>query len=289
VWGNNQWGQLGTGSIGNMIVPIQIGVSNTWKSIATGVGQSIAVAQNGSLWAWGNNSHGQLGNGTWTSSSLPIQIGNNFDWLEVNAAFFTSFGIKINRELFGWGDNWNGQIGDGTNSHKNIPILVCDKILPSPSLTSFSPTSGAVGTQVTLAGANLSTVTAVSIGGVAATVVSKTNTQLVATVGQGATTGPVSVTSSVGSANASGNFTVAVPSCGPFVKVASGHSHTLALKSDNTLWAFGRNDYNQLGDGTSITRNTPVQIGNGSDWFFVATGAFHSVALKSNGTLWAWG
>jgi alpha-tubulin suppressor-like RCC1 family protein len=48
--------------------------------------------------------------------------------------------------------------------------------------------------------------------------------------------------------------------------ISAGYGHTIALKSDSTLWAWGRNSYGQLGDGTTEDNNTPVQIGTDSDW-----------------------
>ena len=73
-----------------------------------------------------------------------------------------------------------------------------------------------------------------------------------------------------------------------WVDVAAGGSHTLALKDDGTIWAWGENYDWQLGDGTRISRSTPVLSVQGNDWKQVATG-LHCLALKKDGTLWAWG
>ena len=73
-----------------------------------------------------------------------------------------------------------------------------------------------------------------------------------------------------------------------WVDVAAGVSHTLALKADGTIWAWGENFAWQLGDGTTASRSTPVRSVSGNDWKQVATGQ-HGLALKHNGTLWAWG
>ena len=75
------------------------------------------------------------------------------------------------------------------------------------------------------------------------------------------------------------------------VQVAGGFRHTLAIKSDGTLWAWGGGTSGQLGDGTDTSWHLPVQIGPDSDWVDVSAGpqGWHSVALKSDGTLWAWG
>lgn len=71
--------------------------------------------------------------------------------------------------------------------------------------------------------------------------------------------------------------------------VAAGHWYTVALKGDGTVWAWGRNDFGQLGGGTTIQRSTPGQVMGLGNIVAVAAGGSHSVALKSDGTVWAWG
>ena len=71
--------------------------------------------------------------------------------------------------------------------------------------------------------------------------------------------------------------------------IASGLEHTLAIKSDGTLWAWGRNDNGQLGIGTIINSNIPIQIGTATNWKIVSGGANHSAGIKTDGTLWTWG
>ena len=69
--------------------------------------------------------------------------------------------------------------------------------------------------------------------------------------------------------------------------VSGGTNHTLILKKDGTGWSIGSNTYGQLGDGTTITRDSPVQI-----LYEVKTidgGNTFSLFLKNNGTLWACG
>ena len=70
------------------------------------------------------------------------------------------------------------------------------------------------------------------------------------------------------------------------VKIAAGHSHSLALFSDGTLYAWGDNNFGQLGDGTQTDRHTPVFIGEG--FTAIAAGNYHSLALKGS-ALYAWG
>ncbi len=74
-----------------------------------------------------------------------------------------------------------------------------------------------------------------------------------------------------------------------WASVSTGFGHTIALKPDGTLWAWGRNDLGQLGIGNNTSQNSPVQIGIASNWASIATGIYHTIALKTDGTLWAWG
>lgn len=71
--------------------------------------------------------------------------------------------------------------------------------------------------------------------------------------------------------------------------VSSGLEHTLAIKSNGTLWAWGRNDNGQLGNGTIINTSSPIQIGTDTNWKIVSGGANHSAGVKTDGTLWSWG
>ena len=71
--------------------------------------------------------------------------------------------------------------------------------------------------------------------------------------------------------------------------IAAGYDFTTAIRSDGTLWAWGKNWYGQLGVGNTINSNYPLQIGGANNWAKIASGAEHSLAIKLDGTLWAWG
>jgi alpha-tubulin suppressor-like RCC1 family protein len=74
-----------------------------------------------------------------------------------------------------------------------------------------------------------------------------------------------------------------------WIAVSAGNHHTLALRSDGTLWSWGKNSRGQLGTGDKKDSNVPVKVGKDSNWFAVSGGGQHSLALKNDGTLWAWG
>ncbi|HZH17832.1 MAG TPA: hypothetical protein VE057_26000 [Archangium sp.] len=75
----------------------------------------------------------------------------------------------------------------------------------------------------------------------------------------------------------------------PCPTAAAGEAHTVALKRDGTLWAWGNNGYGQLADGTTTTRTTPIPISGFGEVAAISAGVAHTVALKQDGTVWAWG
>src|SRR5690606_38917701 len=75
-----------------------------------------------------------------------------------------------------------------------------------------------------------------------------------------------------------------------WVDFSPGGFHSMALKSDGTLWVWGSNQNGQLGSGSEGGQsNSPQQMGDADDWAIIGTGLSTSHAIKENGTLWGWG
>lgn len=76
---------------------------------------------------------------------------------------------------------------------------------------------------------------------------------------------------------------------GVWVSVSQQRSHSLAVKTDGTLWSWGSNTSGQLGQGNTTARSSPVQVGALTGWGKITAGRYSSLATKTDGTLWGWG
>ncbi|MBY0463675.1 MAG: Ig-like domain-containing protein [Burkholderiales bacterium] len=97
--------------------------------------------------------------------------------------------------------------------------------------------------------------------------------------------GTDTVTAAVGALTGSAKVVVTAP----YMAVAGGGAHTVAIKTDGSLYGWGWNRDGQLGDGTLVSKSSPTVAGTSKLYATVGAGEFHSVALRSDGTLWAWG
>lgn len=254
AWGNNNAGQLGDGSNTNRSTPVQVATGNNWMNVAAGGQHSIGLQANGTLWTWGKNNEGQLGNGTYTDANSPLQVGTMRNWTNVAAGAMHSLAIKANGTVWAWGNNNDGQLGDSTNTKRNIPVHI----------------DTANRWKAIYAGAihNLGI---------------KANGAVLAWGDNGF--GQLG-----NNANTDKNYAAQVHAADDeWQSNKAGEHHSIALKADGTIWAWGDNTYGQLGDSTTVSKNRPIQIGSGRDWQAVAAGYDYSLAIKIDGTLWAWG
>jgi alpha-tubulin suppressor-like RCC1 family protein len=176
-------------------------------ALETGSLHSVALASDGKVWTWGGNFNGQLGTGTMTSSTVPVQALTGA--MAVAAGSHHTLAVRTDGSVWAWGEGSAGKLGNGNSFYNNN--------YPTPA-------------QITFSGA---------------------------------------------------------------IAVAGGMEHSLVLKSDGTVWAFGENSQGEIGDGTTTMRTTAVQVTGLTGVVAIAASRNSSYALQSDGAgggiLWAWG
>jgi alpha-tubulin suppressor-like RCC1 family protein len=262
AWGANRSGQLGDGTATDIFIPTPVGSVTTWAAISAGEFHSLAVRSDGSLWAWGWDLYGQLGDGKSKDVWQPAKIGSATNWLVVSAGTAHSVGVTKDGKLWGWGRNFNAQLGDATMIGRSVPTLI-----------------GAAVNWLSVAAGATHTVGLQSDGSIL-TWGANDKSQL----GQGAPTAAPAV------------CLASILGCVPGVNtgfkavaIAAGMDHSLAIRDNGALIAWGSNAYGQLGDSSNTDVIFPALIGTDTDWAVISAGAQHSVAIKSDGSLWAWG
>ena len=161
-----------------------------------------------------------------------------------------------NGGLWGWGANSNGQLGDNTITNKSSPVQTVAggtnwrQVAGGSSYTAAIKTDGTLWLWGGIGYGELGDNTRTNKSSPVQTIAGGTNWR----------------------------------------QVATGSSHTAAIKTDGTLWNWGNNQSGQLGDNTLSAKSSPIQtVAGGTNWKQVSCGTTHTAAIKTDGTLWLWG
>jgi alpha-tubulin suppressor-like RCC1 family protein len=264
TWGRNDQGQLGIGAGDKEPIPVQVGNLTGVTAVAAGIGHSVALRSDATVWTWGGNQQGQLGNGTTSSVTTPYpgQALNLTSVTAISAGGSHSMALRSNGTVWAWGQNSAGQIGNGTSG--------------------ATPVSSPV--QVTAPGVVYSAIAA----GNGHSLALRSDGQVFAwgsnqfgQIGNGTTSASTPVLTHF-------NVPIPLPPPAKIVVIATGGNHNFALRDDNTLWAWGFNQFGSVGNGAvGLPVTTPVQVLTGVAR--MATGQMHSLAVGTDGSVWAWG
>ena len=256
AWGDNQSGELGDGSLLTQPRPVQVGAA-TWAVVAAGTAHSAGVRTDGSLWVWGDNSGNQLGNGTTYDAAAPVRVGAaGILWARVTCGYAHTVAIRQDGTLWAWGRNNYGQAGNGSSG-------LINQTTPGQVGTASNWASVSAGTYHTLALRTDGTLWAWG---------DDSHRQL--------------GTSSIATQQ---NRPAQVGTDAEWVSVSAGTYFSLAIKADGTLWAWGENGAGQLGTGNTMAGYFPTKVGTATNWSSVAGAFQHTAALRRDGTLWTWG
>jgi hypothetical protein len=211
------------------------------------------------LWVWGQGDEGRLGtNGGLYYRATPVTtFAGGTNWKQVACGRFHTTAIKTDGTLWTWGRNGAGQLGDNTTTNRSTPV-----------------TTFAGGTNWKQVSAGVFYTAAIKTDGSLWLWGENNAAQLGNNVSGSDRSTPV--TTFTGGNN--------------WKSVDCGGYHTVAIKTDGSLWNWGRNNNGQLGDFSTTQRNIPVTtFAGGTTWKQVSAGQEVTFGIKTDGTLWSWG
>ena len=245
----------------------------TVVAIAAGGSHSMALCADGTVAAWGSNTYGRLGNNSTTDSSVPVAVdatgvlaGKTV--VAIAAGGYHSMALCEDGTVAAWGRNFSGQLGNNSATDSSVPVAVT----ATGVLAGKTVVAVAAGGYHSMALCADSTVAAWGSNG---------NGQL----GNNSTTDST-VPAVVTATGALAGKTV--------VAIAAGSYHSMALCSDGTVAAWGRNFSGQLGNNSATDSSVPVTVNTtgvlaGKTVGAIAAGGYHSMALCTDGTVSTWG
>lgn len=271
LWGTGTNGRLGDNTVSSKSSPVQtISGGTSWKCVtfnhsfdpgATGAG----IKTDGTLWMWGCNCCAMLGLNTGTTApigaSSPVQtVSGGTNWRTVAIGNDHVAAIKTDGTLWLWGSAANGRLGnnDTITAIQSSPVQTISGGTNWKSVSLGNDFSGAIKSDGTL-----------WMWGEASS-------------GRLGNNSTIDRSSPVQTISGGVNWR----------SISIGATHSVATKTDNTLWVWGRNFAGGLGiDGSSaVNRSSPVQtLISGGVWRSGAAGGYFSAGIKTDGTLWLWG
>ena len=270
-WGYDGYGQSGHNDTVYRSSPMQIGTDTTWAQGTTGYRCSYAVKTDGTLWSWGNNESGELGINDRTKRSSPTQIGSGTDWYRATGNRVTPVAFKTDGTMYTWGSNSYGRLGLNQTGQGNANNCSSPTQIPGTWNADASH----------------------HVGGAWAVGAIKTDGTLwVWGMNQSGDLG----TNKSGTIPQGGVYYSSPTQVGTdttWAQISQAPDGGLAVKTDGTLWAWGRNVSGQLAQNTAgptTSVSSPTQIGTDTNW---STSMGDMVkggrAIKTDGTAWVWG
>ena len=249
------------------------------------MGFSLAVGSDGNAYAWGYNGFGQIGDGTTTNRATPVMVKKpagaptDFTYVQVAAGGYHSLAIGSDGYTYAWGNNDFGQLGNNTTGNSSVPVRV------------YSPNGSGTGLKAIQVSTGMRSSMALGADGTVYTWGSLS-------AGNGQYTSQQTVPAAVmDPADASGVFHA--------LQIGTQWSFNLAIGQDHYVYAWGYNNYGQLGNNTSDGLNTntahptPKRVFSSSQstaaagpWLKatkVSAGGWHALAIDEDGNTWSWG
>lgn len=251
------WGSDGTGALGNggadtnLNIAAAMGTLSNVRTIESGSSYGVAVRNDGTVWAWGyRGSTFCVFSGA--TDATPVQVAGAANAVAVSGGGSHTVILLADGTVQAFGCNNSGQLGRSGTTPSASAVAVA-------GLTGITAVSA--GNTYSLALKSDGTVWAWGMG----------------PLGDGVSPPPMRFTP------------MAIPGLTGVIAIAAGDQHALALKSDGSVWAWGNNSNGKLGDGTEVSRWSPVPTLLTSQITAISAGVEHSLALRSDGVVLSWG
>lgn len=237
-----------------------------YQAIAAGFDHSLALGRDGTVWAWGENESGQLANSKIGSSNRPLQVYEEGGRLlspvaSIAAGSIYSLAVKTDGSVWIWGKNLSlNQYISSSRSGSN-------------GQWGGTPHNAILPTRIE--GVEDAVAVAGGYGGQSAFVALHKNGRL----------------SCFGFNDKKLPLMQLRPLEGvtDIVAISAGARHFAALKSDGSVWTWGKNDVGQLGNGSNISSDIPRRVAGVGEVSVMAAGNDATLVVKKDGTVWGWG
>jgi len=301
VW---YWGMLGTPSYPSHIQtggPTPLPGIDDAVQVFAGYDQDFIIRADGSLWAFGMNFNGELGDGSTILREIPaVVVGMN--GVKTLSSCRHTLAVMQDGRLFAWGANDAGELGDGTTLSKTVPTLIptlngvqavaCgsessialkeDKTVWTWGGNSWGELGRTTGDTHTPQQVDIQDVIGIAMGDIHALALKSDGTVWAWGQNHYGQLG-------VGNQTFQRETPTQVPGLTGVVVIGARGRQSYALKSDGTVYLWGRNNYGQQANNSTTNVFYPTECTLLKGFDSVCFGNFHGLAMSSDGNVWAWG
>ena len=262
-WGRNNYGQLGTGAVGDStLVPTPVAGDIVFTVLTAGGAHACGLTADGTAYCWGYNENGETGTGT-TGSSVPAPtpVQTALRFTQISAEGLGEFsgstcGLTAAGEAWCWGDNMFGKLGDGTTTNSAVPVRVQSDVPFSFIQTGYFHSCA------------------------------------VATTGELWCWGEQESDPGAFGARPAGLYLtpVALHEGFQFTRLSTGRNFTCGLNAEHTAFCWGADSEGGLGNGEVESSAVPLPVAGGHSYATISSASHEeTIALTTGAELYRWG